>query len=77
MKHGFRIITLHVYGKFVPLRALKHNIPGGKRSNLASASEYVLEIYRQILMSKERIRYIRHSLPFNEVPKLFMIDLVF
>ena len=77
MKHGFRIITLHVYGKFVPLRALKHNIPGGKRFNLASASEYVPEIYRQIFMSKERIRYIRHSLPFNEVPKLFMIHLVF
>ena len=77
LKHGFQITTLHVDGEFAPLQALIKEIPGGVRVNLESASEHVTDIYRRILSSKEMIRSIRHSLPFNKVPKLFFIHLVF
>ena len=43
-KSGFPITTLHVDGEFAQLQALIHDIPGGERFNLASASEHVTEI---------------------------------
>ena len=52
-------------------------MPGVPRVNISSASEHVPEIFRQIQVTKESIRYIRYSLPFNKVPKLFLIHLVF
>ena len=50
---------------------------GGARINLESASEHVTEIERQTRAAKERISSIRQPLPFNKVPKLFLIHLVF
>ena len=52
LKCGFQITTLHVDGKFAPLQALMHEIPGGGRFELASASEHVPEIERLILVPK-------------------------
>ena len=52
-------------------------MPGRHRVNLSSSSERVTEIDRRIQEAKESISYIRHSLPFNKVPKLFLIHLVF
>ena len=77
LKRGFQITTLHVDNEFAPLRALIQDIPGGVRVNLASFSEHVSEIERQIRVSKEIIRSIRHSLPFNKVLNIFLIHLVF
>ena len=77
LKGDFKITTLHVYGEFTPIQALIQEIQGGPRVNLASASEHFPEIDRQIRVAKEIIGSIRHSLPFNTVPKLFMIHLVF
>ena len=77
LKRGFQITTLHVDGKFAPLKALIQEIPGGPKVNLASDSEHVTDIERQIQLEKESIRYIRHSLPLNKVPKIFLIHLVF
>ena len=77
LKYGFQITTLHVDGKFAPLKALIQEMPGGPKVNLASDSEHVTDIERQIQLEKESIRYIRHSLPFNRVTKLFLIHLVF
>ena len=77
LKHGFRITTLHVYGEFLPFQALTQEIPGVQRVNLASASEHVHEIERWIQVSREIIRSIRNSLPFNKFTKLFPIHLLF
>ena len=52
-------------------------MPGGMRFNPEGSSEHVTEIERLILVTKEIIRSIRHSLPFNKIHKLFMIHLVF
>ena len=52
-------------------------MPGGLRVNPEKDGEYVPEIERQIIVTKERIRSIIHSLPFNKAPKIFLIHLVF
>ena len=52
-------------------------MPGGPRVNLSSASGHVTEIEKQIQVAKESIRSIRHSLPFNKFPKIFLTHLVF
>jgi hypothetical protein len=52
-------------------------MPGGPRVNLTSASEHVPEIERRIRVIKERSCSSRHSLPFNRIPRLLMIHIVF
>jgi hypothetical protein len=52
-------------------------MPGGPRVNLTSASEHVPEIERHIRVVKERSRSSRHSLPFNRIPRLLTIHIVF
>ena len=42
LKHGFKIITLHVNGEFEPLQALIQAMPWSPRVNLASASKIFL-----------------------------------
>ena len=77
LKRGFHITILHVDGEFAPLQSLIQDMQGGPRVNLSSANEHVTEIDRRIRVAKEKIRSIRYSLPFNKVPKLFLIHLVF
>jgi hypothetical protein len=52
-------------------------MPGGPRVNLTSANEHVPEIERRIRVVKERARSSRHSLPFNRIPRLLTIYIVF
>jgi len=77
LNRGFRIVTVHADGEFAPLQALIHDMPGGPMVNLASANEHVPEIERRIRVVKERARAHRHSLPFNRIPKLLTIHIVF
>ena len=66
-----------MYGESAPLQELIHDMPGGGLFKLTSASEQFTEIERQILGGKESIRSIQHSLPFNKIPNIFLIHLVF
>jgi hypothetical protein len=77
LNRGFHISTLHVDGEFAPLKAQIQAMPGGPRVNLTSANEHVPEIERRIRVVKERARSSRHSLPFNRIPRLLTIWIVF
>jgi hypothetical protein len=77
LNRGFRITTLLVDGEFAPLQVLIQSMPGGPRVNLTSASEHVPEIERRIRVVKERSRSARHSLPYNRIPRLLTIHIVF
>jgi hypothetical protein len=77
LNRGFKITTVHADGEFAPLQALIHAMPNGPSVNLASANEHVPEIERRIRVVKERCRSSRHSLPFNCLPKLLTIHVVF
>jgi hypothetical protein len=75
-KRGFHISILGVDDEFAALQADIQGLPGGPRVNLATASKHVPEIERSIWVVKERCRAVRHSLPFDRIPKLMMIQLV-
>jgi hypothetical protein len=75
-KRGFHISILGVDDEFAALQADIQGLPGGPRVNLATASEHVPKIERRIRVVKERCRAVRHSLPFDRIPKLMMIQLV-
>ena len=45
--------------------------------NLASDNEHVPKIERKIRVVKERYRAARHGLPFQRIPKLLTIHIVF
>jgi hypothetical protein len=77
LHRGFRITTVHVDGEFAPITTLIEPMPGGPMVNLASSNEHVPEIERRIRVVKERCRATPHSLPFQRVPKLLMIHIVF
>jgi hypothetical protein len=77
LQQGFRITVLHADGEFVPLKLLIESMPGGPMVNLASANKHVPEIERRIRVVKERCRSSRHNLPFQRIPKLLTIRIVF
>ena len=77
MHRGFCITTVHSDGEFAPLQAPVAALPCGPMINLASANEHVPEIKQKIRVVKERFRAARHGLPFQRIPKLFNIHIVF
>jgi hypothetical protein len=77
LNQGFLITAIHVDNEFAPLQVLIQSMPGGPRVNLTSANEHVPEIERRIRVVKERARSSRHSLPFNRIPRLLTIYIVF
>ena len=77
MKGGFYITTIHADGEFTPLQAMIYeHIPGGPRINLTRANEYVTDIERLVTVIKEIKRAVRHSLLFNNTPKLLTVYIV-
>ena len=68
LQQGFRIVTVHVDGKFVPLKSLIDVMPGGPTMNLASSNEHIPEIERCIWVVKEQCHATGHGLPFSCVP---------
>ena len=62
---GFKITILHVDRKFAPLQSFIQEMSWKAQVDLSSSIENVTEIERQIIVAKERIKYIRHILPFN------------
>jgi hypothetical protein len=76
LQRGFRITEVHADNEFGPLRALITGMPRGPTLNVASADEHVPEIERRIRVVKERTRALRHSLPFNRIPRMMTIHAV-
>ena len=52
---------------------ITEHMPGGPTMNLTSANEHVPEIKRIIIVVKETVICVRHSLPFNRIPRLLII----
>ena len=76
LKRGFRITTLHVDGKFAPLKTMIKSVPAGPMLNIASRNEHVPDIKRRIRMIKELCRAIQHGLLCMRIPKILMINIV-
>jgi hypothetical protein len=77
LHRGFRITTVYADEEFEPLTTLIQSMPGGSMVNLASSNEHVPEIECRIRVVKERCQATRHSLPFQRMPKLLTIHIMF
>ena len=64
-------------GEFASLQECMVELPGAPKLNLTSANEHEPYIKRRIRVVKERVRSIRHSLPFKQLPKQMTIYMVF
>ena len=73
LRHVFRITTVHADGEFFPLKELIEVMPGDPSMNLTGANEHVPGIERGIRVVKERIRALRHSLPYNMISLIMTI----
>ena len=74
-KRGFKITELRMDGEFAPLRHDLANL--GIDLNITAANEHVPQVERQIRVIKERVRAIRHSLPFQYLPVLMLVELTY
>jgi hypothetical protein len=76
LQRVFHITVVHADSEFAPLKPLIESILGGPVINLASANEHVPEIERRLRVVKERCRATRHSLPFEQIPKIMTVHIV-
>ena len=77
IKCGFHIATLHLDGEIPPLQAMIYeHMSGVPGINLTSANEHASDIERQVRVIQDRIIAVRHSRPFNKIPKLLSIYIV-
>jgi hypothetical protein len=64
-------------GEFKPLEKLMVDLSGVPRLNLMAANEHELYVKRNIRVIKERVRAVRHSLPFSKIPAQITTHMVF
>ena len=64
-------------GGFKPLDKFMVDLPGAPRLNLTAANEHENYIERKIRVIKERVRAVRHPLPFSKIPTLITTHMAF
>ena len=66
-QHGFQLMVVTGDGGFKPLDKFMVKLPGAPRLNPTAANEHKPYIERKIHVIKERVRAVRHSLPFSNI----------
>ncbi len=64
-------------GEFASLEQFTNLLMGAPRLNLTSTNKHEPFIKRCICAVKERVRLIRHLLPFQTIPKVILTHMVF
>ena len=77
LQKGFQITTITGDNEFAPLVELLYELPGAPTLNLTSANEHEPYIERRIRVVKERVRAVRHSVPFKTIPVRMLTHMVF
>ena len=73
---GFRIIVIAGDHEFASISDLVVQLPTAPISDWAAASQHCGLIERNIRFLKEKIRSLRHSLPFERVPGIMVVRMV-
>ncbi len=66
---GLKIVTIWADLEFQTIRGLVGELPTYPRLVLAAQGEHVGPVERNIRFLKEKVRSLRHTLPFERVPK--------
>jgi hypothetical protein len=74
-KRGFRITTVMADGEFAALQTLFTDIFNAPNINLTAANEHEPFIERRIQVIKERVRALRHTLPFKTLPRKMVANM--
>jgi hypothetical protein len=73
---GFRIVVIAGDHEFASISDLVVQLPTAPKSDWAAASQHCGLIERNIRFLKEKIRSLRHSLPFERVPGIMVVCMV-
>ena len=73
---GFRIVALSGDQEFAALSELAGSLPSAPSLNWVAASQHCGLIEQNIHFLKEKIRSLRHSLPFERVPGMMVVHMV-
>ena len=73
---GFRIIVIRGDHEFKSVSNLAANLPTTPFLDWAAAVQHCGLIKRNIQFVKEKVRSVRHSLPFERVPAIIVIQMV-
>jgi hypothetical protein len=76
MLREFHIVEKAGDGEFVWIADQVASLPTNPTLDLAAANEHVGLIERNIRLLKEKVRSLRHSLPFKRIPALMLIRMV-
>ena len=76
LARGFKVTTVMADGEFAALQTLFTDIPGAPNINLTAANEHEPFIERRIRVIKERVRALRHTLPFKKLPRKMTTHMV-
>ena len=76
MLYGFHNVEIAGDGELAWIADQKASLPTNPILNLATASEHVGLIERNIRFLKEKTHSIRHSLPFKRIPALMLIRML-
>jgi hypothetical protein len=74
---GFQLMVVTGDGGFKPPDKFMVDLPGAPCLNLTAANEHEPYIKRKIRVIKERVRAVRHSLPFSNIPAQITRHMVF
>jgi hypothetical protein len=77
MLRGFIIVVLSGGQEFAAFSELAGNLPSAPRLNWVAASQHCGLIEQNICFLKEKICSLRHSLPFERVPGIMVVRMVF
>ncbi len=77
LQWGFRVTFTTGDGEFASLEQFTNLLMGAPWLNLMSANKHKPFIEHRIHVVKERVRSIRHSLPFQTIPKGILMHMVF
>ncbi len=77
LQQGFHVTFIMGDGEFISLEQFTNLLMGAPWLNLTSANEHKPFIEHHICVVKERVWSIRQSLPFQTIPKIIMMHMVF
>ena len=77
LTRGFKIISIRGDLEFAAIQKLVDELPSRPRLVLAAQGEHVGTVERNIRYTKEKVRSLRYTLPFTNVPKTMIIYMVF
>ena len=76
LMRGFRIVVVKGDQEFASISDLVAGLPTMPRLDWAAASQHCGLIERNIRFLKEKIRSLRHSVPFEQVPGIMVVRMV-